>query len=116
MAGDVDAGLVSFLQSMFGFADTMRDLGVSGGVAIRLNRESGLKLLQLVAGSRDPAAEAQSQRNRPWQQGVNSLNVAGLTFEWPKAPGSVFVPLPANDNSLGELRHYGFEEDSPALR
>ncbi|WP_421694306.1 hypothetical protein [Aestuariivirga sp.] len=116
MTSGVDPRLVSFLQGVFGFTDTLRDIGMDGGVSVTLNRASGLKLLQLVAGARDAGAEERSQSNRPWKDGLNSLSIAGLVFEWPKPPGSASHPLPANDNSGGHLLRYGFEEEAPALK
>ena len=115
MVGEVDHRLVGFLQGAIGFLDALRDVGARGEVAVSLSRDSGLQLLQLVAGARDEKAEAWSQRNRPHKDGVNSLNVAGLTFEWPK-PAMVMEPDNDNGDTSDGFRRYGFDEETPALR
>ena len=69
MTSGVDPRLVSFLQGVFGFTDTLRDIGMNGPVSVSLSRDSGLKLLQLVAGARDAGAEERSQSTVPGKRG-----------------------------------------------
>jgi hypothetical protein len=129
MPGEVDPRLIGLLQGVMGFTDSLRDAGTAGSITVRLGREDGLRLLELVAGANDAEAEAWSQRDRPPQMGVNSLKIASLIFEWPHAASHqspdgnrVFTPRPglsraANENSLpSAARFYGFDEDTPALR
>jgi len=133
MHGEVDPRLIGLLQAVMSFSDSLRDAGVAGEVNARVNREDGLLLLQLVTGTSDAAAEEWSQRGKSRRPGVNSLKVADVNFEWPRA-GSVmespdvsglFARRPAalsaaaNDNpqeAAEPLRCYGFEEEQPALR
>lgn len=133
MHGEVDPRLIGVLQAVMGFSDSLRDAGVAGEMSVRLNREDGLLMLQLVAGASDAGAEEWSQRGKPRRLGLNSLKVADVNFEWPN-PGSVsespeaaglFARRPAalsaaaNDNpreAAEPLRRYGFEEEQPALR
>lgn len=132
MPGEVDHRLINLLQGILRLTDSMRDAGVAGEVTIQVGREDGLKILELVAGSSDPEAEAFSQQGRPQRHGVFSLSVAGLTVEWPRpnAPrqrpeaSRMFSAAPkcvgvtANTNSVApKLRHYfGFEEETPLLQ
>jgi len=133
MHGEVDPRLIGMLQAVMGFSDSLRDAGVTGEVNVRLNREDGLLLLQLVSGTSEADAEEWSQRGKPNRPGLNSLKVADVTFEWPSPgavlerpdPAGLFARRPAalsaaaNDNPQGAaepLRRYGFEEEQPALR
>src|SRR4051794_30718034 len=102
MRGEVDPRLVSFLRASMSFMDALHDIGADG-VAVTLSREEGLRLLELATCANDLKAEEWSQRDRPHRDGMNTLAIAGLTFEWPKpipdrvslagSPGSA-----ANDN------------------
>jgi len=112
MRSDVDQRLVRLLKASLGLADALRDSGVAGEIAVKIDRAGGLNVLQLVAGSGDPAAEAFSQRNRPVSHEVNSLAVAGLTFQWPRHNPAIAM-LPVNDNGTS-VAHY--DEETPALR
>ncbi len=131
MPGEVDPLLIGVLQSVMGFTDTLRDAGAAGDIAVRLNREDGLRLLEIIAGASNPEAEEWSQRDRPRKPGVNSLKVAQITpFEWPRADAArqrpeasrlfssrpQWISAPGNDNSRNPPRYYGFEEETPALR
>lgn len=132
MPGDSDPRLVNFLRGVLGLTDVLRDAGASGELILHVNREDGLKLLQLVAGACDAEAEALSQQGRPQKHAVHSLSIAGLTVEWPRpnAPrqrpeaSRMFSAAPkcvgvtANTNSVGTppRRYQGFEEDSPLLQ
>jgi len=114
-SSDVDPRLVRLLKASLGLVDALRDSGVAGDIAVRLNREGGLSVLKLVAGSDAAGAEAFSQRNRPVSHEVNSLAVAGLTFHWPRQDRRLdFVPV--NDNGSTAAIARAFEEDTPALR
>ena len=130
MRGEVDPRLISLLQGVLGLTDCLRDAGATGEMTVRLCREDGLALLGAAVGARDPQAEASSQRGRPGKPGLNSLKIANMTFEWPKADTATQRPeaarmfssrppvlaAAANDNSASILRFYGFEEETPALR
>jgi len=113
MPSEVDPRLVRLLKASLGLVDALRDAGVAGGIAVSLGRDDGLSVLQLVSGSKDPCAEAWSQRHRPVTHGTNSLGVAGLAFTWPKHGGPKMDPV--NDNHADAAR-YSLEEDTPALR
>ncbi len=132
MPGEVDPRLISLLQGVLGLSDSLSDAGTSGDITVRLEREDGLAVLKLIAGSNDAEAEAASQHRRPKRHGVNSLKIASLTFEWPRADAArrrpeasrMFSAAPrviaaaTNDNSPSPApkRFYGFEEETPALR
>jgi hypothetical protein len=121
MPGEVDSRLMDVLQGSMSLADALRDLGSTGEITVRLGREDGLLLLELVTGSRDPEAEAWSQRGRLSRSCMHSLKVAGLIFEWP--PEELATKLAgdlagaANDNAAAPVR-VGLRSDgeSPALR
>jgi hypothetical protein len=132
MPADVDPHLINLLQGVLRLADSMRDAGVAGDITIQLGREDGLRILKLVAGANDPAAEVFSQQDRPQKHGVYSLNIAGVTVEWPRpnaprqrpeasrmfsaAPKCVGVTANAN-SAAPKLRHYrGFEEEAPSIQ
>ncbi len=114
MPSEVDPRLVRLLKATLGLADALRDAGVSGDIAVALERDGGLNVLQLVAGSKEPQAEVFSQRNRPISHERNSLSIGGLVFKWPKQ-GRVELH-PVNDNSTAHAARFGFEEETPALR
>lgn len=130
MPGEVDPRLMDLLQGVLGLSDCLRDAGTKNALTVSLGREDGLLLLKLATGAADPEAEAWSQRGRPAKPGVNSLKIADMTFEWPRADAGLqrpeaahifsarpaWVSAPSNDNSLSVLRFYGFEEETPALR
>jgi hypothetical protein len=132
MPGDVDPRLIGLLQGVLGLADSLSDVGAAGDITVRLGRDDGLALLKLVAGSDDAEAEAASQHRRPRRHGVNTLKLASLTFEWPRADAArrrpqasrMFSAAPAvvatgaNDNSPDPApgRFYGFDGETPALR
>lgn len=79
MAEELDPNLVSLLKAALGLVDALRDIGAERRVAVRLDRAAGLRLRQL-AGAR----------------AGNSVALAGITFEWPKALN--LETLAANDN------------------
>ncbi len=133
MHGEVAPRLIGVLPAVMGFSDSLRDAGVAGEMSVRLSREDGLLLLQLVAGTSDAGAEEWSQRGKPKRPGMNALKVADVTFEWPSLGSASESPdvqvcfarrpaalsAAANDNpqdAAEPLRHYGFEEEQPALR
>jgi len=115
MPGEIDPRLVGLLKASLGLADVLRDMGAGGALDLRLDREGGLALLDLVAGERSAEAEAFSQRNRRNSEGLNSLAVGGLTFRWPQRS---IVAKAANDNASAPTAAlaFGFEEETPALR
>ena len=122
MLGEVDARLIGLLQGSMSLADSLRDVGTTGEILVRLGREDGLTLLKRVAGASDAEAEAWSQRGRPPRDGVNSLRISSLTFEWPQSNAQGVAHLfsvapsgmgaPAN----GNLRPRFFDEDAPVRR
>jgi hypothetical protein len=130
MPVEFDPRLLGLLQSALGLGDSLNDVGTMDDVTVQLSREDGLKVLKLVAGANDADAEAFSQQGRTSRHGVNSLSLAGVTFEWPRAdaarrrpqasrlfstaPGHVGMAV--NDNDIPTKRYYGFEDDAPARR
>jgi hypothetical protein len=126
MPGEVDPRLIGLLQGALGLGDALRDAGAAGDIALRLGRDDGLKLLKIVAGANDAEAETVSQFGRPRKHGVNSLRIAALTVEWPRAdavhrrpqasrmfssaPQSVTTAM--NDNTQAAIRFYGFEDEA----
>jgi len=79
MAGELDPTLVNLLRATLGLVDALHDIGAERRVAVRLDRAAGLRLRQL-AGAR----------------AGNSVALAGITFEWPKALD--LETLAVNDN------------------
>jgi len=130
MSGEVDPRLIGLLQAVMGLGDALRDAGAQDKISVRLSREDGLSLLEVVAGASHPEAEAFSQHGRPRKPGLNSIKVANLTLEWPQDGATpdmmdLFSGKPeaighaGNENSRARpmlARCYGFEEDQPALR
>ncbi len=113
MRGGVDPRLVEFLKGAIGLADTLGLIGITGPVRLSLQREDGLRLLELVAGAGDEAAEDVSQRSRSGQPGWNSLKVAGLLFEWPAI--HLRMRDTANDNTDNLHGVEWFEDTIPAM-
>jgi hypothetical protein len=92
MAGELDPRLIGLLRASLGFVDALRDIGVAGEIAVRLDREGARHLLQVV-GTRGRAG----------------TRLAGLAFEWPKEePVEAFAE---NDN-IGLVLA---EDETPAL-
>ena len=120
MPGEVEPRLMNVLQGSMGLADALRDLGATGDLTVRLTRQDGLLLLEIVTGVRDPSAVAWSERGRAPKRGLHSLKVAGITFEWP-VEADARLPAgdeAANDNIAMPLRvgMRGSDGESPALR
>lgn len=92
MAADIDPRLIALLRASLDFVDALRDLGIEGGIGVRLDRVGGERLMQIVDA-----------------RGGTSVGVAGLDFEWPKA----LLPeaLATNDNDARTLG-----DGTPALR
>ena len=128
MQEEVDPQLVGLLQASIAFKDALRDLGLGDGVRIDLDREDGLRVLELIAGVRHASAEVWSQRGRSARNGLNSLKVAGVTYQWP-APEvatqamsalvshalAARLPDCANDNPGRKAiaqRGYGYEDQA----
>lgn len=93
MDGELDPRLIGLLRASLGFVDALRDIGVQGEIAVRLERDDARQLLSVVD-----------------VRGKSSVRVAGITFEWPKAdPVEAFAE---NDNDgLSEL-----DDETPALK
>jgi len=92
MAADIDPRLIALLRASLDFVDALRDLGIAGGIGVRLDRAGGERLMQIVEA-----------------RGGTSVGVAGLAFEWPKALLS--AALAANDNDARAI-----DGGTPALR
>jgi hypothetical protein len=113
MRGDVDPRLVEFLKGSLGLTDALRLIGIKDGATVSFDREDGLRLLELVAGTSDEDAEEWSQRGRATRSGRNSLKVAGLVYEWPRVAVRTRAAANDNDGSLHGVEW--FEGDIPAL-
>lgn len=88
-----DFRLIGLLRATLGFVDGLRDIGVEGEIAVRLDRAGARRLLDVVDA-----------------RGGNSVRLAGLTFEWPK--GEPLEALAANDNDGAPT----LEDEAPASR
>jgi len=120
MPGEVDPRLVNFLRASMSFMDALHDIGADG-VAVTLDRKAGMSLLQLATCANNLKAEEWSQRDRPRRDGMNTLAIAGLTFEWPKPiadrvsvngkPG-----IAANDNGRVTATRVAYEDEAPGQR
>jgi len=95
MADELDPRLIALLRASLGFVDALRDIGVEGEIAVRLDRDGARRLVQVV-DARD--------------RGRHGVNIAGLRFEWPKT--DAVEAFAENDNiTLGLL-----DEETPALK
>ena len=93
MAGELDPRLIGLLKASLGLVDALRDIGVQGEIAVRLDRDDARQLLNVVD-----------------IRGTSTSRLAGLTFEWPKAdPVEAFAE---NDNDGLSLA----EDETPALK
>lgn len=92
MAADMDPRLIGLLRASLDFVDALRDIGVAGEIGVVLEREGGARLSELVE-----------------VRGGTSARIAGLAFEWPKAPPR--QALVANDNDA-----LAVGDGTPALR
>jgi hypothetical protein len=92
MAGELDPRLIGLLRASLGLVDALRDIGVEGEIAVRLDWEGAARLREVVAAP------------------GTGLRLAGLAFEWPKTePVEAFAE---NDNSgLPRL-----DDETPALK
>ena len=95
MSGQLDPRLIGLLRASLGFIDALRDIGVEGEIAVRLDRDGARQLVNLV-----------DVRDR----GRNGVNIAGLRFEWPKTdPVEAFAE---NDNNTVLM----LDDETPALK
>ena len=95
MSGELDPRLIGLLRASLGFIDALRDIGVEGEIAVRLDRDGARQLVNLV-DVRD--------------HGRNGVNIAGLRFEWPKTdPVEAFAE---NDNNTVLM----LDDETPALK
>ncbi len=93
MPGERDIRLIGLLRATLGFVDGLRDIGVEGEIAVRLDRTGARRLLDVVDA-----------------RGGYPVRIAGLTFEWPKSePLEVWA---ANDNDRAPAQ----EDEAPASR
>ena len=93
MSGELDPRLIALLRASLGFVDALRDIGIQGEIAVRLERDDARQLLNVVD-----------------VRGKAGARLAGITFEWPKAdPVEAFAE---NDNNGLALT----EDDTPALK
>lgn len=114
MKGEVDLRLVEFLKGSLGFSDALRDIGIKAAATVRVGRDEGLRLLELVAGASDAEAEAWSQRGRNALSGWNDLKVANIVFQWPRAV--LLTERAANDNDSTLHGVEWFIAEVPAMR
>lgn len=92
MAGELDPRLIGLLRASLAMMDALRDIGVQGEVAVRLDWDGAHCLREVVEAK------------------TNGLRLAGLTFEWPKVePVEAFAE---NDNGGLAL----IEDETPALK
>ena len=92
MAPELDPRLIGLLRASLGMMDALRDIGVEGEIAVRLDWDGARRLREVVAAK------------------APGMRLAGLTFEWPKAePVQAFAE---NDNSGLSLS----EGETPALK
>ena len=92
MAGELDPRLIGLLKASLGLVDALRDIGVQGEIAVRLDRDDARQLLNVVD-----------------IRGTSASRLAGLTFEWPKADPVEAFAENDNDGSLAE-------DETPALK
>lgn len=95
----MDAALFDLLQSAMVFRDRMSDLAMKDRVSVRLSRRDGLALLGLVSGCTSPFVEYKAHDLVRSSGGINAIDVAGLTFEWPSLRG---LSLPSNEHGSGQ--------------
>jgi hypothetical protein len=93
MPGERDIRLIGLLRATLGFVDGLRDIGVEGEIAVRLDRAGARRLLDVVDA-----------------RGGYSVRLAGLTFEWPRH--EPLEALAANDNAGVPA----LEDETPASR
>ena len=79
MPGERDIRLIGLLRATLGFVDELRDIGVAGDIAVRLDRAGARRLLDVVDA-----------------RGGCPVQIAGLTFEWPNS--EPLEAQAANDN------------------
>ena len=48
MSGELDPRLIGLLRASLGFVDALRDIGVEGEIAVRIDRDGARRLVQLV--------------------------------------------------------------------
>jgi hypothetical protein len=93
MPGECDIRLIGLLRATLGFVDGLRDIGVEGEIAVRLDRTGARRLLDVVDA-----------------RGVYPVRLAGLTIEWPRH--EPLEALAANDNAHVPA----LEDETPASR
>ena len=95
MAAELDHRLIGLVRAALGFVDALRDVGVEGEIAVRLDRDGARQLVKVV-----------DVRDR----GRNGVNIAGLCFEWPKT--DQVEAFAENDNDIALV----MEDETPALK
>lgn len=95
MSDQLDPRLIGLLKASLGFIDALRDIGVQGEIAVRLDRDGARSLVNVV-----------DVRDR----GRNGVNIAGLRFEWPKTDPVEAFAENDNDGSIG------LGDETPALK
>ena len=48
MSGELDPRLIGLLRASLGFIDALRDIGVEGDIAVKLDRDGARRLVQVV--------------------------------------------------------------------
>lgn len=84
MPGEVDPLLIGVLQSVMGFTDTLRDAGAAGDITVRLGPRRRASAVGDHRG-RQQSGSGGVVADRLRKPGVNSLKVAQMVFEWPRA-------------------------------
>lgn len=95
MAGELDPRLIGLVRAALGFVDALREVGVEGEIAVRLDRDGARQLVKVV-----------DVRDR----GRHGIGIAGLRFEWPKT--DPVEPFADNDNDIALAR----EGETPAQK
>jgi hypothetical protein len=85
--------LFDLLQSSMAFRDALEGIGLEHPIAIRLSRPDGLRLLGIAAGCDSPFVEYLARGSFATEDGVNSLDVSGVTCQWPTLEASATADM-----------------------
>ncbi|MCA3561296.1 MAG: hypothetical protein IOC82_09755 [Aestuariivirga sp.] len=96
MSGELDPRLVGLLKASLSFIDALRDIGVEGEIAVKIDRDGARQLVNVVDVH---------------ERGRNGVNIAGLRFEWPKTDAVEAFAENDNDGDLPLVN-----DETPALK
>ncbi|MCA3556030.1 hypothetical protein [Aestuariivirga sp.] len=96
MSGELDARLAGLLKASLGFVDALRDIGVEGDIAVRIDRDGARQLVNVIDVC---------------DRGRNGVNIAGLRFEWPRTDAVEAFAENDNDGALPLVN-----DETPALK